>query len=295
MTGEGRDMIGSFLIRGKYNIDDGKCHWSKRYVGKHDVAYQGYNEGKGIWGVWEIPPTWRGGFHIWPTAMGDPTSPEAQQKRSTSRFEFEQRSGSRGSASRGVAAGRCRCRSSYLPNRAQPRRRRADGGLAAKPASQILGKILTARIAMIRPFGQCLLADCSQRAGTPGGDRVKWGRIVVNRVEDHVRRRPAERRLAAQKLIEDRPQAVLVTRRQHVGLPALGLLGSNIGRSTEDHPGKRHLTRVRTVGDAKIHEVDNTLGIETNVGRLDVAVHDPLAVGIRQCLGKLSDDLRSAV
>jgi hypothetical protein len=75
MTGEGRDRIGSFLIRGKYNIDDGKCWWTKRYVGKHDVAYQGYNEGKGIWGVWDIPPTFRGGFHIWPEAMGDPMSP----------------------------------------------------------------------------------------------------------------------------------------------------------------------------------------------------------------------------
>jgi hypothetical protein len=74
MTGEGRDRIGHFLIRGKYNLGDGKCHWTKRYIGKHDVAYQGYNEGKGIWGLWEIPPLSRGGFHIWPTAMGDPTS-----------------------------------------------------------------------------------------------------------------------------------------------------------------------------------------------------------------------------
>jgi hypothetical protein len=75
MTGDGRDCIGAFLFRGKYNLDDGKCHWTKRYIGKHDVAYQGYNEGKGIWGLWEIPPTARGGFHIWPEAMGDPTSP----------------------------------------------------------------------------------------------------------------------------------------------------------------------------------------------------------------------------
>lgn len=75
MTGEGRDRIGEFLIHGKYQINDGKCHWSKRYIDKHDVAYQGYNEGKGIWGVWEIPPTWRGGFYIWPKGMGDPTSP----------------------------------------------------------------------------------------------------------------------------------------------------------------------------------------------------------------------------
>ena len=75
MTGEGRDRIGPFLIRGKYTLEDGKCHWTKRYIGQHDVAYQGYNEGKGIWGLWEIPPSSRGGFHIWPTGMGDPTSP----------------------------------------------------------------------------------------------------------------------------------------------------------------------------------------------------------------------------
>jgi hypothetical protein len=75
MTGEGRDRIGPFLIRGKYNLDDGKCHWTKRYIGRHDVAYQGFNEGKGIWGLWEIPPSWKGGFHIWPEGMGDPTVP----------------------------------------------------------------------------------------------------------------------------------------------------------------------------------------------------------------------------
>jgi hypothetical protein len=73
MTGEGRDLIGPFLIRGRYQVDDGQCWWTKRYIGKHDVAYHGYNEGKGIWGLWEIPPSYRGGFHIWPESMGDPT------------------------------------------------------------------------------------------------------------------------------------------------------------------------------------------------------------------------------
>ena len=66
MTGEGRDRIGHFLIRGRYQVEDGQCWWTKRYIGKHDVSYHGYNEGKGIWGLWEIPPTWKGGFHIWP-------------------------------------------------------------------------------------------------------------------------------------------------------------------------------------------------------------------------------------
>ena len=79
MTGEGRDRIGAFRIRGKYHLDDGKCQWSKRYIGLHDVAYQGFNEGKGIWGIWEIPPSSKGGFHIWPEAMGDPTQPQRSE------------------------------------------------------------------------------------------------------------------------------------------------------------------------------------------------------------------------
>jgi hypothetical protein len=73
MTGEGRDWVGAFVVRGRYSIADGKCYWTKRYVGKHDVFYQGYNEGKGIWGKWEMSAEWHGGFHIWPEGMGDPT------------------------------------------------------------------------------------------------------------------------------------------------------------------------------------------------------------------------------
>ncbi|MEO6811985.1 MAG: hypothetical protein ABI353_22985 [Isosphaeraceae bacterium] len=73
VRGDGRDRVGEFLIRGKYQLSDGKCWWSKRYIGRHDVAYDGYNEGKGIWGTWEIPNTLRGGFHIWPLGMSDPT------------------------------------------------------------------------------------------------------------------------------------------------------------------------------------------------------------------------------
>ncbi len=79
ITGTGRDWVGSFLVRGRYDLADGRCHWHKRYVGKHDVFYQGFNEGKGIWGTWEIAASkemfhQRGGFHIWPEGMGDPTN-----------------------------------------------------------------------------------------------------------------------------------------------------------------------------------------------------------------------------
>ena len=86
MTGEGRDWVGKFIIKGRYATDDGKCHWTKRYLGKHDVFYQGYNEGKGIWGTWEIPPSqnmgllFRGGFHIWPEGMANPSGDQLSEE-----------------------------------------------------------------------------------------------------------------------------------------------------------------------------------------------------------------------
>lgn len=85
MTGEGRDWVGKFIIRGRYELQDGKCRWTKKYLGKHDVFYTGFNEGKGIWGTWEIPEQalfghQRGGFHIWPEGMPDPTGRELTEQ-----------------------------------------------------------------------------------------------------------------------------------------------------------------------------------------------------------------------
>jgi hypothetical protein len=81
LKGEGRDRVGQFIMTGRYTLGDGKCHWTKSYIGRHDVFYQGFNEGKGIWGTWEIPASpgdrgYRGGFNIWPEGMADPTNSE---------------------------------------------------------------------------------------------------------------------------------------------------------------------------------------------------------------------------
>jgi hypothetical protein len=74
-TGEGRDRVGPFTFRGRYDVADGKCSWVKQYVGRHRVFYRGYNEGKGIWGVWTLPPFYQGGFHIWPEGAGGSGGP----------------------------------------------------------------------------------------------------------------------------------------------------------------------------------------------------------------------------
>jgi hypothetical protein len=80
LSGEGRDRVGPFTFRGHYDTQDGKCTWIKQYIGQHSINYKGYNEGKGIWGVWEMAPenapaAHHGGFHIWPKGMHDPTQP----------------------------------------------------------------------------------------------------------------------------------------------------------------------------------------------------------------------------
>jgi hypothetical protein len=65
MSGDGIDSVGRFVIAGRYEGKSGECHWTKTYIGAHDVYYRGFREGKGIWGLWELVFA-SGGFHIWP-------------------------------------------------------------------------------------------------------------------------------------------------------------------------------------------------------------------------------------
>jgi hypothetical protein len=65
ISGDGRDDIGIFLVVGRFDNTSGECYWTKTYIGAHDVYYRGFREGKGIWGLWELPSD-SGGFHIWP-------------------------------------------------------------------------------------------------------------------------------------------------------------------------------------------------------------------------------------
>jgi hypothetical protein len=81
MTGEGNDDIGRFLIKGKYETVTRECHWTKSYLGAHDVFYRGFREGKGIWGIWEIAIQHHGGFHIWPRVEGESALETAQAEK----------------------------------------------------------------------------------------------------------------------------------------------------------------------------------------------------------------------
>jgi hypothetical protein len=62
IVGEGRDIIGHFLFRGTINAG-GKVHLIKKYLGRHEVVYEGDYDGEGtIYGTWSIAPFWSGPF-----------------------------------------------------------------------------------------------------------------------------------------------------------------------------------------------------------------------------------------
>jgi hypothetical protein len=52
-SGDGNDDIGVFVVSGRFDETNGECHWTKTYIGGHDVYYRGFREG--IWGLWELP------------------------------------------------------------------------------------------------------------------------------------------------------------------------------------------------------------------------------------------------
>ena len=82
LSGEGRDFVGEFLVRGHYQLEDGNCSWIKQYIGAHSIGYRGFNESKGIWGTWELlPASWSvtGGFQIWPEGMEQTASDQLHE------------------------------------------------------------------------------------------------------------------------------------------------------------------------------------------------------------------------
>lgn len=70
VSGDGSDDVGQFGVTGGFDESNGECYWIKTYLGGHDVHYRGFREGKGIWGLWDLPNE-SGGFHIWPLGQGE--------------------------------------------------------------------------------------------------------------------------------------------------------------------------------------------------------------------------------
>ena len=125
ISGDGNDDIGRFFVTGRFNEANGECYWTKSYIGRHHVYYRGFREGKGIWGLWELPNE-SGGFHIWPRGQeeGDPGHETAEEPAPVEAVAAEVLPGGQADPVT-VAAGRrsinVRLTSSHLHHRRSPR------------------------------------------------------------------------------------------------------------------------------------------------------------------------------
>jgi hypothetical protein len=75
IRGAGIDKPGQFVIDGVYTSKDAR--WSKHYVGKHSVSYEGQFKNEEIFGSWSLTQmhegrvvSLQGEFRIWPLPEG---------------------------------------------------------------------------------------------------------------------------------------------------------------------------------------------------------------------------------
>lgn len=83
--GAGIDNPGTFAIEGAYDASS-RAHWLKRYVGKHDVKYEGKFADAEIVGVWSLTQITQGRtsplhgeFRIWPLPADEHSDDEPLQ------------------------------------------------------------------------------------------------------------------------------------------------------------------------------------------------------------------------
>ena len=69
IRGEGIDYVGPWTLVGQFNSATKECSWTKSYVNRHRVDYDGKLGENGIVGQWNIGPFWTDQFHIWPESM----------------------------------------------------------------------------------------------------------------------------------------------------------------------------------------------------------------------------------
>ena len=166
-----------------------------------------------------------------------------------------------------------------------PRGRLAGPGSARRPASAPgrrpapRPRRSAARGSFSRHFRQIV----SRSRSTRGIEPARRGRLLLQHLQQRVQRRlAAERRPAGQQLVEDRPQAVDVGGGGQRPFRAGGLLGGHVAGRADDgaRAASGSLSPLDALGQAEVGDVRLALGVEQDVGRLEVAVQDAALVGV---------------
>ena len=103
------------------------------------------------------------------------------------------------------------------------------------------------------------------------------------------RRLAAERGPAGQHLVQHHADAVDVGRRAHA--VTARLLGRHVPRRPDDRRRERIAAAVREPRDAEVPHLDRAMAGDQDVRRLDVAVDDPVGVGVGERPAELLGDI----
>lgn len=72
ITGEGKDIVGRFVLHGQCDAKNGRVRIVKQYVGKHRVMYEGEPDGEGcVFGTWRIEDLYSGPFLLRPMRVSE--------------------------------------------------------------------------------------------------------------------------------------------------------------------------------------------------------------------------------
>ena len=144
---------------------------------------------------------------------------------------------------------------------------------------------------------------CRFRADSRPERRQLRHRLVensVHRVEAGV---PAKRRAPGEHLVQQHAETEHVA--AMIDLPAARLLGRHVGDRAEHQPGigvglgqrlaaRVAAQRVDQLSQAEIDDLGMTIFRQHHVGRLEIAMDDPLVVGARQAFGHFRRDFERA-
>ena len=129
------------------------------------------------------------------------------------------------------------------------------------------------------------MAPDSERADSRrrGGGGSRW----ENLRDDTVSRIRIEDRSSGHQFVECGSQAVEVGSMIDRKFEGGGLLGTHVARRAEDCSGHAERHVIQPLGQSEIGQPQPDIGIENQVRRFDVAMHDAALVRVSECLGGL--------